>query len=234
MTHGRTAKIGRNSRSKKGKSDVFGLTPLAENQEKSLESRVAALEDRIDQMQEEIDRISGIAVPAQIQEAIDNIGKPRTDTRQKINEAELLLNRDNLVRWLEEHWPKIVKPLLAAKNPSEIFAVMEAIAAPPDIRPTWQVGIIDNPAKLLEFLRSEKFRRRPPKKTITDALALYKSERRQRAANRLPTRQIANAMAGVPQLKWRTSFDKCVKVPSPCRVGHNTATHYRAALGVPE
>jgi hypothetical protein len=234
MTHGRTIKSDHNSRNKKRKSDDFSLTSLSENQEKSLESRVAALEAQIAGMQEEIDRLSGFAVPTPIQQAIDSIGKPRTDRRKKIDGTELLLNRDNLVRWLEEHWPKIVNALLAAKNPRQICAVLEPIAAPIDIRPTWQVGIIDNPAELLEFLRSNKFRRKPPKKTITDALALYKSEQRQRAANRLPTRQIANAMAGIPKLRWRTSLDKCFQNPCSYRVGHNTATRYRSMFSITE
>jgi hypothetical protein len=231
MTHGRIPKARLKSRSKNRKHDIFGLTQITENQEKSLESRVTTLEARIDWMQEEIARLSGI-VPAHIQEVIDNIGKPRTDGRRKINDSELLLNRDNLVKWLEEHWPKIVKPLLAAKNPREISAVFEPIATPLEIRPTWQVGVMDHPAELLEFLRSKKFRRKPPRKTVADSLAPYKSEKRQRAANRLPTRQIANALAGIPKLKWRTSLDECSKNPCSHRVRNETETHYRG-LSIP-
>jgi hypothetical protein len=82
-------------------------------------------------------------------------------------------------------------------------------------------------------LRREKFRRKPPKKTVTDALALYQSEKRQRAANRLPTRQIANAMAGVPKLKWHTSLDKCSEQAYAARVGYNATMYYRMFLGHP-
>ena len=81
---------------------------------------------------------------------------------------------------------------------------------------------------------SSLLRIRPPKKTVTDALRPFDSEQRKRAANRLPTRQIANAMAGVPKLKWRTSLDKCSERPSSYRVGHNAAGHYRAKFGMPE
>jgi len=112
--------------------------------------------------------------------------------------------------------------------------VLKPIAAAREIRPAWQKPVVGHPAKLLQFLRSEKFRKRPPKKTFEDALHLYHSEQRQRAANRLPTRQIANAMAGVPRIKWRTSLDKCSKRPSSSRVGYNTATYYRTIFRIAE
>jgi len=189
------------------------------------------MEARVAGMQEEIDRASG-AAPTGFLEAMDAATKKHPGPRQKMDDTELLLNRDNLAVWLEEHWPKIVKPLLTAKNQVEVAAVLTPIAAAPDIRSTWQCQVMDHSAVLLEFLRSKKFRRKPPKKTVVDALALHRSEKRARAANRLPTRQISNAMAGVPKLKWRTSLDKCSKRPSSSSVGHNTAEHYRRKFGL--
>lgn len=177
-------------------------------------------------MQEEIDRASGVA-PAGFREAMEAATKKHPGPRKKMDDTELLLNRDNLIVWLEEHWPKIVKPLLAAKSPAEVAAVIAPLAAAPDIRPTWQIGVVGHPAILLDFLRSAKFRIKPPKKTIIDALTSLDVEKRKRATNRLPTRQIANAMAGVPKLKWRTSLDKCSKTPSSFGVGYGSAAHYR-------
>ncbi|HEY3973467.1 MAG TPA: hypothetical protein VGM18_10710 [Candidatus Sulfotelmatobacter sp.] len=230
MTHGRNAKAGVNRRNKKRASL---LTGHSQKPKKSLESRVASLEARIEQMQEEIDRASGV-LPAHFSEAIYGTEKKRPGPSAKISDTELFLNRDNLIEWLEEHWPHIVKRLLAAKNPRGVATVLRPIAATRDIRPTWQGRIVDHPAKLLEFLRSDKFRIRPPKKTVIDALRPLDSEIRRKAANRLPTRQIANAMAGVPNLKWRTSLDKCSKTPSSYRVGHDTAKHYRMTFGITE
>jgi hypothetical protein len=228
MTHGRKMKSGTNPRSKKRTSL---LTVFSKQDENLLESRVARLEARIEQIQEEINGLSGI-VPARIWEAIDGIGKKRRGPGKKIDDTELLLNRDNLVQWLEKHWAEIAKPLLKAKTPGEVNDVLTPIAAPQETRHTWQMGIMDHSAELLEFLRSDKFRRKPPKKTVVDALAIYQSEKQKRAANRIPTRQIANAMAGIPKLKWRTSLDRCSKHPSSHQVGHNTANHYRATFGI--
>jgi hypothetical protein len=226
MTHGRKPKMGVNSRSKKFSAPSEDHVQTRGN---SLKSRIASLEAQVKQIQEESDSVSR-GVPAQVLRAIEGIGKKQRGPGNKMDDTELLLNRDNLVQWLEEHWPKIVKPLLTAKNPREIIAVLGPIAAPLDIRPTWQIAVINNPAELLQFLRSEKFRRKPPTKTTTDALALCKSDKRQRAANRLPTRQIANALAGIPKLKWRTSFDKCSKIPCSYKVSDKTATHYRVSF----
>jgi hypothetical protein len=230
MTHGRKTKRHVNSRTKKSASL---LTHGLQKSGNSLESRVAELEARIEEMQGEINDLSG-GVPARIFEAIDGIGKKQRGPKRNIEDTELLLIRDNLVRWLEEHWPRIAKLLLRAKTQRDIAAVLAPIAAPPDVSHTWQLGIMDHPDELLDFLRSRKFRRKPPKKTVLDALAVYQSDERKNAANRLPTRQIANAMAGVPKLKWRTSFDRCSSCPSSYQIGHNTADHYRAVFGIPE
>jgi len=228
MTHGRTTKASVNPRSEKRS---FRLTRISEKPGKSLESRVAKLEARVEQMEEGLNQALG-GVPTHIREAIDSIGKKHRGPQKKIDDTELLLNRNNLVQWLEQHWPQITKPLLTARTPVEIAAVLTPVAAPPDIRPTWQRGVMGHPAELLAFLRSKRFSRKPPKKTVVDALDTLHSEKREHAANRLPTRQIANAMAGVPKLKWRTSLDKCGKNPCSNRVGHNTVAYLQTIFEI--
>jgi len=150
MTHGRNVKPRVNRRSEKSRSL---LTRVSEKQEKSLESRVTRLEARIEQMQEEIDRASGV-MPAHIREALDSIGKKHPGPSKKVDDTELVLNRENLIVWLEEHWLWIIKPLLAAGNPREVAAVLRPFAAAREIRPTWQKAIVGHPAKLREFLQS--------------------------------------------------------------------------------
>jgi RHS repeat-associated protein len=226
MTHGRTAKTRANTRKKKYDRR---LTPVSGNPNSSLEGRVTSLEARMAKLEEAVDSASGV-VPAHL------YGKRKTKPGppEKIDDTELFLNRDNIVHWLEEHWPEIASPLRSAPGPRDIAAVLRRVAVTPNIRPEWQKRFVGHPAKLGDFLRSKKFRIKPPKKTVVDALCSLDDEQRKRAANRLPTRQIANAMAGVPKLKWRTSLDKCSPRPSSYRVGHNTAMHYRALFSIPE
>lgn len=228
MTRGRTKEEMRQHAEEKTRRHLTGFSIKPP---KSLESRVASLEARMSQLEEAVDRASGV-MPAHFYEAIHGAEKRKPGPREKIDDTELLLNRDNIVTWLEERWPKIVKPLLAAKTPRQVAAVLREIAATADIRPEWQRRFVGHPAELCDFLRSVKFRVKPPRKTVVDALYLTDAEKRMRAANRLPTRQIANAMGGVPKLKWRTSLDKCSKNPSSYRVGHNVAQHYRTMFGI--
>lgn len=230
MTHGRTTKTRVNTRTKKQDNP---LTTISEKPQESLESRVASLEARIAELEEAVNRAPG-TVPAYFDGGTVTKEKKKPGPAKNIDDSELWHNRDALVHWLEENWPKMVQPLLAADNPREVAAILRQLARTPDLRPPWQSRFVGHPAKLLDFLQSEKFRIKPPRKTVVDALRLLDAEQRKRAANRLPTRQIANAMAGVPRLKWRTSLDKCSVRPSSYRVGPNTAGHYRAMFGIPE
>jgi hypothetical protein len=207
------------------------LTGSSESEKNSLESRVARLETRIEQLQAEIDGLVGV-MPKHFYEAIKNTGKKRSGPSERMDETELSLRRDDLVHWLENQWPNLVSPLLAAQNPRQVASVLRAVAPPRHVRPEWQRDFIGHPAALLNFLRSEKFRKKPPRKTVIDALCSANLEQRTRAANRLPTRRIANAMAGVPKLKWRRSFDRSSKTPCTARVGYETASHYRAQFGI--
>jgi hypothetical protein len=228
MIHGRSNKTRANKRT--NNQDSL-LTPASQKNTESLERRVASLEFRIAELEKAVDRASG-TMPVDFLNALDTGTKKKPGPQERINETELLLNRDNIIEWIENKCPQIVKPLLAARNPRAVATVLRGVATKLDIRPEWQRHLVGHPAILFNFLRSGKFRIKPPKKTLVDALHFLDSERRRVAADRLPTRQIANAMAGLPKLKWRTSLDKCSKRPSSCRVGHNTSGYYRAKFGI--
>ncbi|MGA7821768.1 MAG: hypothetical protein WCA50_19225 [Candidatus Sulfotelmatobacter sp.] len=207
------------------------MTAIGGRPKESLESRLAILEVRVAELEEAVDRVSGV-MPPHFQKALNSISEKKPGPLERIDETELLLNRDNIVTLVEDHWPKIVKPLLAAKDPFAVEAVLKQVIMTPDSE--WQHQFVQHSGALLDFLQSGKFRIKPPKKTVIDALRSSDSEQRRAAANRLPTRQIANAMAGVPRLKWRTSLDKCSQRPSSYRVGGNTAEHFCAMFGVPK
>lgn len=80
---------------------------------------------------------------------------------------------------------------------------------------------------LAEFLQSPRFIRRPKQTNVRRALlgawqpqpgtgfSLEMAERQQKAANCLPFRQIANAMAGVPEIGWRQSLERCAGFSAP-------------------
>lgn len=230
MTHGRSAKTGSNSRTKTIATPLTGV--LKEGKE-SLRVQVASLAERVAELKERVDRLDGIAPGYYYGKAEHSKRKPGPG--KTIDDVELYRSREELVNWLEEVWPEIVRPLLATKDPREMAAIFKKVARPKNLQPPWQRRFLAHPAKLLDFLQSEKFRIKPPRKTVMDALnGRPEDEKRKRAANRLPTRQIANAMAGVPKLKWRTSLDTCSENPSGYVVAFNTDRHYTAMFGVPE
>jgi len=229
MTRGRRAKTDLNAR--KESQDKL-LTGISDDAQKSLEAKLASLEARVAELEEKVDRLEGIA-PSYYYGGTDN-SKKKPGPDKSIEDVELFRHRDGLVGWLEDVWPQIVKPLLAADDPSEVAAIFNKVARPKDLQPPWQSRFLAHPSDLLDFLRSEKFRIKPPKKTVIDALNLsVEDEKRRRAANRFPTRQIANAMAGLPELEWRTSLDRCSKDPCSNLVALNTDRHYRAMFSIP-
>jgi hypothetical protein len=230
MTRGRTAKPGVNVRSKR--SEAL-LTAFSETSKKSLKDRVAGLEARVLELEEAVSRVPA-AVPTYFYGGAVSEGKKKPGPAENISDANLFYNRDALVQWLEENWPKIIRPLLAANDPREVAAVLRQVARTPDLRPPWENEFVRHSAKLHDFLKSDRFTIKPPKKTVIDALSPSDTEKRNRAASRLPTRQIANAMAGVPKLKWRRSLDRCSENPSSLVVAYKTAGHYRTMFGIPE
>jgi hypothetical protein len=238
MTHGRKEKMSGNSRTKNGGDYLTGFSEEPKNGgavcSRDLETRVTELEQQVATLTERVDRLSGV-IPRQYLPGFEEIGKKKPGPDKNIDDAELFRSRDGIVGWLEGVWPDIVQPLFATRDPRKVQAILKSVARPKDTQPPWQSRFLRHPVRLLDFVHSEKFRKKPPKKTVLDALNLpLEDERRKRAANRLPTRQIANAMAGVPKLSWRTSLDRCSKNPCSYLVTISTARHYRAMRAIVE
>jgi hypothetical protein len=171
-------------------------------------------------------------VPSDYFSAADT-AKKKPGPVKNIGDDELFRYRDWLVQWLEEIWPEVAKALLSTKDPRGVRAIFKDVAQPKHLQPPWQTRLLAHSAHLLDFRWSNKFRIKPPKKTVLDALrGQSNDEKRKRAANRLPTRQIANAMAGLPWLQWRTSLDRCAKEPSHLKVAAQSERYYREMFGI--
>lgn len=206
MTYGRRAKIRSNARTKRSATP---LTRFSRGVKKQLIIQVGNLARRVAKLERKVNRLDGIAPDCYVTGIVATRKKPGPGKR--IENWKLFNYRDGLVGWLEEVWPEIVQPLLAANDPKTVAAILKKAARPKDIQPPWQSRCLAHPAKLLDFLHSNKFTKKPPKKTVINALNNRRGddEKRKRAANRLPARQIANAMAGLPEIEWRTSLDRC-------------------------
>jgi hypothetical protein len=195
--------------------------------------RTAELERRVARLERDVDRLKSLSRWPIFGDAGSNTEKKKPGPKEKIEDLELFRYRDGLIMWLEPFWPWMGDQLCAARTPGEIEAILEAAAREPELRRGWEVRLLQNAAALLEFLSDERFGKTLPKATVTDALTLpFEAERRSRAANQLPARKVANAMAGVPEIAWRTSLDRCSQEPSRMELAVNLDLHYRERFGI--
>jgi hypothetical protein len=109
--------------------------------------------------------------------------------RPKLEPEELLQRRDRLTAWVEQNWPYLSVALSKAKNsPQAIAAITAAKRRMPGV---FQAPFYNDPEKheaaLWHFLNSGRFHGNP--------------------------RNLAGAMAGLPELSWKRSFDICSNHP---------------------
>jgi len=196
------AKNSRQQNSTRGLDKVSGDQPQSATSE--LERRVIQLENDV-AILKQMTRWPVFKKDASIGK------KTKPGVKEKIEDEVLFNYRDGLTLWLEAYWPWMEDQLCQARSPEEVGAILEAVSEEPDLRRNWQKRLLPNPAALFDFISDSRFRRtKLPKATVKDALTLpLDDDRRRRAANQFPARQIANAMAGVPDIGWRRSLDRC-------------------------
>jgi hypothetical protein len=229
LIHGHNRKIAMNARKKK----VQG--PLDRVSEHEPPDRIARLEHQVAELQKDVamlKRVSGW--PLLADEGNEFEGKKKPGPKEKISDEDLLQYRDAIVLWLEPFWSWLNEHLFQGNTCEQVGAILEAVAAEPDFRPEWQTRLLQNTAALCEFLWGERFRKTLPKAAVADALTLpLEDVRRRRAANQFPSRQIANAMAGVPDIGWRRSLDRCSAQPSAAFVAVSMDMFYCDTCGIP-
>jgi hypothetical protein len=229
LIHGQDGKIAMNAREKKLREPI---DKVLTNQ---LPDRVADLERRVADLENDVALLKSLSNSPVFAGEVEGVEKKKPGPKKKIDDQDLFRYRHELIIWLEPVWPWMEDRLLRATTLEEVRAVLEAVAEVPEFRPDHQERLLKNAVALLEFLWDERFGKTPlPRATVTDALTLpWDDARRRRACNQLPTRQIANAMAGVPEIVWRTSLDRCSAQPSAAFVALNLDMHYRDRFGIP-
>jgi len=212
---------------KREKNRENSLTQFSQKQPKD---RISELERRVTELEKDFAMLKSLSVLPVFSDEVSDAEKKKRGRREKISDEVLFQYRDELILWLEPIWLWMVDRLPTAR----IVAILEAVAEVQDFRPECQKRLLQNAAALREFLWDERFRKTLPKATVTDALTLpWEDERRRRAANQFPSRQIANAMAGVPDISWRRSLDRCSAQPSIAFVAVNMDMFYRDKYGIP-
>ncbi|MGH9770234.1 MAG: tetratricopeptide repeat protein [Candidatus Acidiferrales bacterium] len=190
---------------------------------KALSERVEALEKRV----EALETLQDPYAHLRGQTAKRGRGKP-----PRLDDAELQGRRNRLIDWLEAVWPEIGPRLLGAINADGVKAALEATPLDSD-----QVRfLIDHANSLAEFLKSDRWFM-PPRARLATAFGSWATPEKQSAAQKaamsLPPRQIACAMAGVPELSWRTSFARAQRSPCLMAVRSVTEEFYRIEFKLP-
>jgi hypothetical protein len=209
--------------------------PLDKVSENAPLDRIAELERQVAELRRAVallKQLAGWPVFSDGSEELERKKKP--GPKERISDEVLFDYRDALILWLERFWSWLEDRLSAASTIEQVRAIFEAVAEQPQLRPEWQKRLLENIAALHEFLGTERFGKTLPEATATDALNLpLHNEKRHRAANQFPSRQIANAMAGVPDLSWRRSLDRCTAHPSGAYVPVSMDMYYRDKYNIP-
>jgi hypothetical protein len=105
----------------------------------------------------------------------------------KFDADQVLLFRNSLVCFMESNWPELRNALENPKSKGRILAALQPYIARKHVVAAYELAdfLAREIDSLWEFLNSGRYTRDP--------------------------RQIANALAGVPQVSWRRSFDFCGK-----------------------
>jgi hypothetical protein len=124
----------------------------------------------------------------------DNIAsqprKPNKGRKPRLPKVTLLNRRDNLTAWLEKNWPRLSVAMRRAEKSGktpEAIAALVAIEKNTSYSP-YQTKFYESPTEfemaLASFLKSGRFHGNP--------------------------KNLAAAMAGLPELSWKRSFDICI------------------------
>ena len=166
------------------------------NFEDEMRRRLSAFEDRVSRLEAESVGISHLPPEPPPVKR----GKGR---RPRIERDEVLKRRDQLVTWLERAWPILLKALRKAKRSQDAVAAMiEAKAREAFVgqRPPFEKNPQEHEAALWQFLQSGRFHENP--------------------------RNLAGAMAGLPEISWKRSFDICSRHPCKYMVAEQSWRDY--------
>lgn len=118
--------------------------------------------------------------------------KPEMGRKRKLEQEELLKRRDVLSRWVEEAWPFLSVALRKAKNSDHALAAVHAAKHRVPVvmlAASFYRAPEEQKEQLWEFLGSGRLSGNP--------------------------RNLAGAMAGLPELSWKRSLDICQQ--NPCQ-----------------
>ena len=174
------------------------------------QKRLADVTERLQKLESRVSALEGTDA-----DETEFENKRRPGPRPKIEDEEFFERRDAFVIGLESSWGELEPRLLTAGTPQDVRAVRETITPSMPISEQMKGQITATSDQLFEFLKSGRMIKTVSRATIGALRRETWDQRSWEAAAKLPTRQLANAIAGAPELSWSRSLDRCSKLP--CR-----------------
>jgi len=145
-----------------------------------------------------LERLEKAAFPGGQADLTPSPPKPRKGRKPKLETDALLERRKNLTAWLEQNWPRLLVAMREAESSGNYAGAIVALVAAKNhgIPGVGQPPFYDSPERfataLEAFFKSGRYHGNP--------------------------RNLAAAMAGLPELSWKRSFDICTEHPH--KTGH--------------
>lgn len=183
-----------------GFSGILGCDMRKQPAKQANYEETLSVADLADSLQRVIQRLG------RLEEEVFGVGVARPETKPakkkmgrkpKLDQQELLNRRDQLVGWMEQVWPAL-SVALRKENPHE------AIAA------------INRAKKLLQMTMQEPPFYKNPELHLQALSRFFKSKRFYGNP-----RNLAAAMAGIPELSWKTSLNICLRNACKLPMGIN-------------
>lgn len=161
-------------------------------------NRIAELEQSVSELTKRVEELE--------QRGRFELPKPpklKRGPKPKLRQTQLLNRRDSLIYWLEDNWPELSRAIRSAKTREQLIPTLRRMRPlsshyeqPPFIKEWKQYW-----PKLWEF--------------VTESGRYYNNPR-----------NIAHALAGIPELSWKRSFDVCSSHPSHLEIQKRAVLDY--------
>jgi hypothetical protein len=178
---GKSRKTRKRSIGKQGVGGVKQVLSEVQNSLQLLTDRVDSLEKRLRQAE----FAAGIFAPEYVWNAYRQLQRRKPGQMPAYSLADLLARRNALVTFLEMNWPEIKLAILAAQSSADLQHVFQNARKP--IAALVEPEFVQQPTEFLEkcweFVKSKRYCNNP--------------------------RRLADALAGLPKLSWKRSFDVC-------------------------
>jgi hypothetical protein len=128
--------------------------------------------------------------------------KPKPGPKPSIRLDDLLQRRDALIHWLEDNWPELRRAIRRADKAEHLIPALRRAKGIGSYE--WQPPFYTEWKQywplMWEFTQTKRYRNNP--------------------------RNIANAMAGIPEISWKRSFDLCSSHPSHLEIQKRAVLDY--------